>query len=224
MEIISARQKCNPCHFQLRGQNLLLLPDKAIFWQEQKMLLAADIHLGKVNHFRKSGIPVPTGLIQNDLDRLAMLFDEYRPEQFCILGDLFHSHRNKEWEIFTRWRESYNEVRFTLVRGNHDIIPAIHYKQADIKVHLSCLESGPFFFTHESTEKCLPDKYSIAGHIHPGIILSGRARQSLRLPCFYFGKDHALLPAFGAFTGLAIIEPSKTDVIFAIADNAVIPI
>ena len=31
----------------------------AIFWKEKDTLLLADIHLGKVGHFRKSGIPVP---------------------------------------------------------------------------------------------------------------------------------------------------------------------
>ena len=31
----------------------------AVFWKEKNTLLLADIHLGKVGHFRKSGIPVP---------------------------------------------------------------------------------------------------------------------------------------------------------------------
>lgn len=220
--IISERQVCDPCHFTLKGQTLHLLPEKAIYWEEEKLLFMADVHLGKVNHFRKSGIPIPTALAFRDLDTLSLLIDSYRPEQICILGDLFHSHRNKEWEIFTKWRESYPALRFELVRGNHDIIPAIHYKQADIKVYLSCLEKGPFLFTHEPVEKCPPGKYPFAGHIHPGIILSGKARQSLRLPCFYFGKNQALLPAFGAFTGLAIIEPRRGDAVFAIAEDVVV--
>src|SRR3569623_749217 len=36
-----------------------LLPQRAIFWKKEKMLLLADMHLGKVNHFRRSGIPAP---------------------------------------------------------------------------------------------------------------------------------------------------------------------
>ena len=31
----------------------------AIYWKEKNTLLLADLHLGKVGHFRKSGIPVP---------------------------------------------------------------------------------------------------------------------------------------------------------------------
>lgn len=222
MPTVASKQVCDPCIFNLKEQNLRLLPEKAIFWEEEKLLFMADVHLGKVNHFRKSGIPIPTALVHNELDRLSLLIDTCQPEQLCILGDLFHSHRNKEWEIFAKWRAAYSHVNFELVRGNHDIIPAVHYKQANIKVYLSCLEKGPFLFTHEPTEKCPPGKYPFAGHIHPGIILSGKARQSLRLPCFYFGKNQALLPAFGAFTGLAIIEPKKSDAIFAIAEDTVL--
>jgi DNA ligase-associated metallophosphoesterase len=224
MTVISARQICDPCLFTLKDQTLKLLPEKAIFWQEEKLLFMADVHLGKVNHFRKSGIPVPTKLVHDEIDRLSRLLDTYEPETLCVLGDLFHSHRNKEWEIFAEWRARYPHVHFELVRGNHDIIASVHYKQADIKVYLSCVEKGPFLFTHEPTEKCLEGLYPFAGHIHPGIYLTGKARQSLRLPCFYFGKEQALLPAFGAFTGLAIIEPKRGDAVFAVADDVVLRI
>ena len=57
--------------------------------------------------------------------------------------------------------------------------------------------------------------YNLAGHVHPSIKLRGKARQSLRLPCFYFSDQNGLLPAFGKFTGTAIIRPKKTDQIFA---------
>lgn len=222
MTVTPTQQVCDPCLFTLKDQTLKLLPEKAIYWQEEKLLFMADVHLGKVNHFRKSGIPVPTKLVYDEIDRLSRLIDNYEPETLCVLGDLFHSHRNKEWEIFAGWRARYPQIRFELVRGNHDIIAAVHYKQADIKVYLACVEKGPFLFTHEPTENCPEGLYPFAGHLHPGIYLSGKARQSLRLPCFYFGKEQALLPAFGAFTGLAIIEPKRGDAVFAVAEDTVL--
>jgi len=45
--------------FNLLNQDLLLLPQKAIYWQQQKALIVADVHFGKVGHFRKAGIAVP---------------------------------------------------------------------------------------------------------------------------------------------------------------------
>ena len=45
----------------------------AIFWKEKNTLLLADIHLGKVGHFRKSGIPVPRKLEACFMTRLSSL-------------------------------------------------------------------------------------------------------------------------------------------------------
>ena len=34
-------------------------------------------------------------------------------------------------------------------------------------------------------------------------------RERVRLPCFFFTRDYAILPAFGPFTGMADVEPRK---------------
>ncbi|HNU41619.1 MAG TPA: phosphoesterase, partial [Cyclobacteriaceae bacterium] len=64
--------------------------------------------------------------------------------------------------------------------------------------------------------------YNLSGHIHPAVRLKGTGRQSVMLPCFYFGKQQGILPAFGSFTGMARIVPKKEDRIFVIAENKVI--
>jgi metallophosphoesterase superfamily enzyme len=79
-----------------------------------------------------------------------------------------------------------------------------------------------FIFTHHPLESIAEGQYNIAGHIHPGIHLRGKGRQELTLPCFYFGGRQGLLPAFGAFTGLARIYPKKGEQVFAIAEDSVI--
>ncbi|MGB8193324.1 MAG: hypothetical protein WCF67_15445, partial [Chitinophagaceae bacterium] len=83
---------------------------------------------------------------------------------------------------------------------------------------------GPFTFVHD-LEACEKEEheYIFSGHIHPGICISGAGRQSLRLPCFYFTKKYAVLPAFSHFTGLATIEPNAQKTVFAIADKTIIP-
>ncbi len=62
----------------------------------------------------------------------------------------------------------------------------------------------------------------MAGHRHPAVALSGRGGLKATLPCFCFGTQGALLPAFGGFTGNHVIRPRPDDRVFVIADNAVL--
>ena len=88
------------------------------------------------------------------------------------------------------------------------------------------MDLHPFQFTHEppvtkktaSTEQ----RYLFTGHIHPGIRIEGFAKQSLRFPCFYFGEEYAVLPAFGRFTGTHALKPKKKDKVFAIVNKSII--
>ena len=54
-----------------------------------------------------------------------------------------------------------------------------------------------------------------------GVLLQGRARQRLRLPCFHFGAQGGVLPAFGAFTGLHLLPRAPGDRLFAVAEGEV---
>ncbi len=51
--------------------------------------------------------------------------------------------------------------------------------------------------------------------------MRGKASQSLRLPCFYFGENGGIMPAFGEFTGTYTIKPKKGEKVFVIADDEV---
>ncbi|MDX1672145.1 MAG: hypothetical protein R3211_07370 [Balneolaceae bacterium] len=66
--------------------------------------------------------------------------------------------------------------------------------------------------------------YLLSGHIHPAVKLRGKARQSMKLPCFYFGKQQGVLPAFGHFTGTHVIKPQPDDRVYAIVNQRVVPI
>ncbi len=57
--------------------------------------------------------------------------------------------------------------------------------------------------------------------MHPAVVLGGRARDALRLPCFHFGPSLGLLPAFGDFTGSHAVRRCPQDRVFAIADGRV---
>jgi metallophosphoesterase superfamily enzyme len=67
----------------------------------------------------------------------------------------------------------------------------------------------------------VPGAYVLAGHVHPAAVLGGRAQQRLRLPCFHFGPQVGVLPAFGAFTGMHVLPRGPGDRVFVVADDTV---
>jgi len=190
------------------------------------MLIAADIHLGKVGHFRKAGIAVPRDMEQNDLAVLSDLIDEHRPEKLIFLGDLFHSDMNADWDWFVLWRRQFPKLQIILIRGNHDIIGDNHYQELNIILHDQLLIS-PFLMLHHplnNDDLLTCTGYPFCGHIHPGVSLVGKGRQHVTLPCFAFGKRQAILPSFGKFTGKVAIRSNKTDRIFAVLKDKVLAI
>jgi hypothetical protein len=52
--------------------------------------------------------------------------------------------------------------------------------------------------------------------------MTGRGCQEETLPCYCFGSNHALLPAFGSITGRHSIRPGPQDRIDGIAGEQVI--
>lgn len=212
--------------FDLLNQHLLLLPQKAIYWEQQKALIAADVHLGKVGHFRKAGIAVPRDMEQSDLAILSDLIHEHQPEKLIFLGDLFHSDMNADWDWFILWRSQFPELEIILIKGNHDIIDDSHYHDLGVILQDKLL-IGPFLMLHHPlTDEALDNAtgYAFCGHIHPGVSLVGRGRQRITLPCFAFGERQVILPSFGKFTGKVAIRSNKADRIFAIANDKVVPI
>ena len=212
-----------PIRFIFHKQTLWLSAARCIFWEEEKALILSDLHFGKSGHFRKSGIGIPQNIFMEDLQRLFAQMQFFKPKTLLITGDMFHSKENKEANFFLKWRNDFPATQFYLVKGNHDILSSSFYKKADIRVFENKLNIKDFCFTHDA-DSCTEESFIFSGHIHPGIKMKGLANQSVLLPCFYFGKKHAVLPAFSAFTGLAKINPSRQDHIFVLVENSVIKV
>ncbi len=201
--------------YAIKGEQLLLLPERAILWKSKQTLIVSDLHLGKAGHFRKHGIPISRKIHLTDLQILQSLIQNHKPERVILLGDLFHSFENNEWQDFLQFINVYDFVSFVLVEGNHDIL--MEYPRSLELTTL--LEIPPFSFSHIREESA---HFNLSGHIHPGISIRGKGRQSITMPCFYFSDGYGLLPAFGQFTGIKKIRPKKEDVVFGIADGTVI--
>src|SRR5690606_7264548 len=205
-------------NLQIQKQNFTLHHSGAIFWNEKKMLLIADVHLGKVAHFRKHGAAIPANAAFQNLEKLTEICNHFQPETICFLGDLFHSKLNEEWRDFEKWVE-YTKANVILISGNHDIIPKYLYEDLGVKVFDELLLDG-FLLTHHPTE--INGTFNFSGHVHPGVRMRGVGRQYMRFPCFYKTDNQLILPAFGNFTGKHILKPSKMDEVFAIVEGEVI--
>ena len=102
--------------------------------------------MGKVGHFRKSGIPVPRKAGGLFYDKIIKLKNSLNFSQIIFLGDLFHSSLNNEWFLFENWVKK-SELKIILIKGNHDIIPKLIFEQLGIKTY-DDLKIEKFFFTH----------------------------------------------------------------------------
>lgn len=210
---------------ELSGNHFLLSADRTVYWEEENVLILSDLHLGKSGHFRKHGIGIPQDIFKEDLQRLFAAIQLHKPGKVIIVGDMFHSHANKEHQLFLKWRKDLAHIDFRLVIGNHDILPLNWYKEANLQLHYNELELGDFIFTHDIREAAIKkNKYYFSGHIHPCIQLRGLGKQFVQVPCFYFNEEFAVLPAFGKFTGTYALKINKEDNVFALAGEKILKV
>jgi DNA ligase-associated metallophosphoesterase len=216
----------------IRNQTFWLLPEKAVFWEDEGVLLVADLHFGKVGHFQRQGIAVPRGSQQKALDRLDGVIYRTEPSQVWFLGDLFHSQPNDEWFEFQEWLAKHETLSSTLIQGNHDIAKPSLYTSLGLRVQPSISIHG-LHFTHEpksifpkaSTTTQQGDSntpFYVCGHLHPGVKIRSTGRQTLTLPCFFETTDHLILPAFGEFTGLHTMKVLNDCEAFIVTEERVI--
>lgn len=215
-----------PFLYKLNDHHFWISPERCIYWEEKKTLLLADLHAGKTGHFRKSGIAVPQKLFRADLQRLVAQVLFFKAERLLVLGDLSHSHGNKELDLFLRWRKDLSLLDVVLVKGNHDILAESWYQEASISIVHNKLIEDRFCFQHDGETVVIKDDilYAFTGHIHPGVHIRGMGKQSLRFPCFYFTEDVCVLPAFSQFTGLSAIKPRPGHNVFAIVEKEIIQV
>lgn len=199
-----------------------LLAQRALYLPELHAIVCSDVHLGKTSTFRHHGLAVPDGPQTTDLQRLDALVR--RPgsagcAHLIVVGDLVHARHNHEWDRFAALRATWDNA-VTLVSGNHDRHAMAFAQHADIAV-TPRLEVGTMAFVHSPEDAIPGPEVTICGHLHPAVVLHGRARQNLRLPCFWHRGSIFILPAFGSFTGSMTITPQHGDRVWAIAADAV---
>ncbi len=207
------------------GHTLTLLPEKAAFLSDSRTLLVADAHIGKAVSFRKLGVPVPHGTTTETLALLTTLVARLGVQRIVFLGDFLHSarsHAASTMDAAARWRSEHAALELTLVRGNHDDRAGDPPERLGITAVDEPLQLGGLALCHHPDT--VAEGYVLAGHLHPCVRLAGRARDSLRLPCFWFGPQVGVLPAFGSFTGMHAVRPEPGDRVFGVADEQVLEV
>ena len=205
---------------KIKEQNFVLHHFGVVFWEEKKMILIADVHFGKIGHFRKHGIAIPNKAFLENFNKLNEILNFFEPEKIVFLGDLFHSNINIEWDFFQNWIQTLSQ-EVILIQGNHDIIDHQKFEDLGIKIYNELSEDG-FVFTHYPLEN--PVLFNFCGHIHPSVQLKGFGKQFLKLPCFFQKPNQMILPAFGEFTGTYTLFPTEKDKVFAITKEKVVEV
>jgi uncharacterized protein len=207
------------------GEELILRGDHSCHWAAQRTLFVADLHLGKAEHFRQAGIPTPGSPARQTLAKLTRAIQETDANRLVILGDFWHARTGRTIEVLQEiadWRSEQPTLEIHLILGNHDRMRQGEIIPADWGFHIHAHQTlfGPFAVAHypEPHESA----YVLSGHLHPAIKIYGRGRQSVSVPCFWFGHAVAVLPAFGGYTGTAHIQPRTGDTVFAVADGEIV--
>lgn len=80
---------------EIAGEELELLPERAIHWPARRTLFVADTHWGKAATLRAYSIPVPMGGTDDDLERLSRALEKTDARRLIVLGDALHAREGR---------------------------------------------------------------------------------------------------------------------------------
>lgn len=209
----------------LCGELLQLHTAPAVVWPARHTLFVADLHLGKEHVFSRQGVPLPIGPSQDTVHRLSRLIEETGAMRLVVLGDLMHAapKPGENWlDDINHFLDQHPELDVLVCTGNHDVNAGITALDPRLSWASEPVVDGPFVLQHHPGE----DRrgYVLCGHVHPMYRLRQHRRASVRLPVFWLRQGHAVLPAFGSFTGGHNIQPSRGDRLWVCGPDRVLPI
>lgn len=177
--------------FDFAGQALQARPSGALYWPDRRWLIVADLHLGKSERMARRGGPLlPPYEVLATLDRLEAEIAATDPACVVSLGDGFDDDaaaRALPDMLCDRLRGMAWNRGWIWVSGNHDPAPVCPRLPGSAAAELA----DGLVLRHQAGQG--PD---VSGHFHPCLRLAGERRR-----CFLLGRDHLILPAFGAYTG-----------------------
>lgn len=182
--------------FTFSGASLRALPQGALYWPCEGVLVVSDLHLGKSERIaRRGGSLLPPYETIETLRRLDTVIEGCGPKTVICLGDSFDdlaAGQDLPQEICEWLLRLQEGRRWVWIEGNHDPGPL-----ALGGSHLAELTIATLIFRHIAAPSAT---HEISGHYHPKARLTLRGRHIAR-PCFVVDENRLILPAFGAYTG-----------------------
>jgi len=180
--------------FDFCGEELRLVQGRALFWERERALLVADLHLEKASFFAEHGQMLPPYDSRETLGRLALAIRETGARRVFCLGDNFHDdHGSARLEPHAAGMLAAltRAVDWVWIAGNHD-----GGVQDEVEV------SGLVLRHRAVPGETRPE---LSGHYHPRLTVAARGRRIVR-PCAVRGRGEGgigrlILPAYGALTG-----------------------
>ncbi len=113
--------------------------------------------------------------------------------------------------------------KLLLVEGNHDRGSRDRFVEFGVEVVKPPYFQGPFGLLHDEAKERPNESqlasFYFAGHLHPSVMIGRQSNVRARLKCFFVRNNCLTLPAFGEFTGSKSITPTRSDQVFAIAED-----
>jgi DNA ligase-associated metallophosphoesterase len=211
----------------VRGEELLLHPDRAVIWPRIGAVIVADTHFGKSSVFNRHGLAVPAGTDEMDQERLTRLLTTSGSRRLIVLGDFLHAPidaTSEDARNLERWSRSLSGVHIQVIAGNHDRGVSRGWRGSIDWIDGAHVEP-PFCFVHESEQAVSTgaDAFLMSGHVHPVIRIRALRKQSARAAAFWLRREGLVLPSFGLFTGGQLISPGPGEQVFAVSPDAVVP-
>lgn len=196
-EDVSGESRALPPPIALSDHALTPIATGALYWDDERTLIVADLHLEKGAAFAARGMMLPPYDTRSTFRRLAACIDFFAPRRVVALGDSFHRSERAD-QLNAGDRENLAALQrgrdWYWVLGNHD--PSLPPSVGGIIC--SSLSVDGITLRHEPSEGTgVPE---IAGHLHP-VARIARRGQGIRRKCFATDGHRLVLPAFGAYTG-----------------------
>ncbi|HEY2707831.1 MAG TPA: ligase-associated DNA damage response endonuclease PdeM [Caulobacteraceae bacterium] len=192
-----AQSPCGGLVLELAGTLVLLRPSGALWLEQERLLVVADLHLEKGSAYAARGQMLPPYDTRETLARLTAEAAQLRPRMVLFLGDTLHD-AGAEARLCTE------DVRtLTTIASVTDLVWLVGNHDADGPCALPGQTTADWSvaglsLVHEPHGA--PRYGEVAGHLHPCAKVKGRVG-SVRRRAFVTDGERLVIPAFGAFAG-----------------------
>ncbi len=196
LALAEKQTETTPARLHVGGAVFLADLSGALFLEDERLLIVADLHLEKGSAYAARRVLLPPYDTAATLARLAAVVLRLAPRVVIALGDSFHDVRAGE-RMAEPDRRALAELQrgrdFIWVAGNHDPeVPAFVEGE-----RCATFAIGAVTLRHEPMAGASAE---IAGHLHPVARVVSKSG-GLRRRCFASDGKRCVMPAFGAYAG-----------------------